>query len=70
MTLEFIGFTLGTIGKIFIAYTAIRVHYRFRKEHKIDEFVFRAMKKEQFYGILGVALIIVGFFLELPERFF
>jgi hypothetical protein len=35
--MEFFGFTMDVIGKIMIAYTAIMVHHRFRKEHKIDE---------------------------------
>ena len=43
--MEFIGFTLDVIGKIMVAYTAVQVHYRFWKEHKIDERVFQIMKR-------------------------
>lgn len=69
MNLEFIGFTLGTIGKLLIAYTAVAVHYRVRKEHKIDQQVFKTMKKEQWYGFAGITLIIAGYLLEIPARF-
>ena len=69
MILEFIGYTLGTIGKLLIAYTAIMVHHRVRKEHKIDDKVFRTMRTEHVLGLLGIFLIIVGYLLEIPERF-
>jgi len=68
MSTEFIGFTLDVIGKIMVAYTAIMVHYRFWKEHKIDEKVFRIMKQERLIGIFGVALIIIGYLLQIPSK--
>lgn len=68
MNLEFIGFTLDVIGKIMVAFTAIMVHYRFRKEHKVDERVFRSMRREHLLGIIGIALIILGFFLQAPFK--
>ena len=52
-----------------VAFTAIAVHHRFLKEHKVDEGVFKAMKRERFIGILGVILMIIGYFLEIPSRF-
>ena len=67
--MELIGFTLDVIGKIMVAFTAIMVHHRFRKEHKIDERVFKSMRREQFIGIIGIALIVFGFFLQLPSKF-
>ena len=68
MSLEFIGFSLSFVGKLLIAYTAIMVHYRVHREHKITESVFKAMRKEYFFGIIGVVLLIVGFILEAPFR--
>jgi len=68
MSAEFIGFTLDVIGKILVAYTAIMVHYRFWKEHKIDEKVFRTMKQERLIAIFGVALIIIGYLLQIPSK--
>lgn len=68
MNLEFLGFALDVIGKVMVAYTAIAVHHRFWKEHKIDEFVFRAMKREQIIGVAGIIFIIVGFILQIPAK--
>ena len=62
-----IGETLDVVGKIMIAFTVLMVHHRFRKEHKIDEKVFKAMRREQVIGLLGIALIIIGYFLRLPS---
>lgn len=66
--MELTGFTLDVVGKIMIAYTAIAVHYRFRKEHQIDEQVFKIMKKEHLLGIAGIILIIAGYLLQLPSK--
>lgn len=68
MNPEFIGFSIDTIGKVMVAYTAIRVHYRFWKEHAIDEKVFTAMKSEQFVGLIGIVFILIGFLLQLPYK--
>lgn len=68
MSVEFVGFTLDVIGKIMVAYTAIAVHRRFWKEHKIDEMVFKMMKREQIIGIAGVILIVIGFLLQIPSK--
>ena len=68
MNLEFIGFILDTGGKVLIAFTAIMVHHRFRKEHKIDEKVFLETKHEQVIGVIGIILIIIGFLLQAPFK--
>lgn len=57
------------IGKVMVAYMAIRIHYRFRKEHRIDEKVFVTMRREQTIGIAGIALIVIGYTLEAYIRF-
>lgn len=66
--MELLGFTLDVIGKVMVAYTAIAVHRHVWKEHKVDEIVFRAMKKEQFIGIAGIILIVVGFLPQIPSK--
>lgn len=68
MNLEFIGFTLDVIGKVMVAYTAIAVHRRFWREHKINDAVFKMMRLEQVIGITGIIFIIAGFFLQLPSK--
>ena len=66
--MEFIGFTLETIGKILVAYTALRVHHRVWKEHSINKGVFRAMRREQIVGIIGIAFIVVGYVIQIPFK--
>jgi hypothetical protein len=51
-----------------VAFTALMVHHRFRQEHKVDEKVFRSMRREQVIAIIGMLLIIVGFALQLPAK--
>jgi len=66
---EITGFTLDIVGKVMIAFTAIMVHQRFWKEHKVDEKVFQTMRRERLVGIWGIVFIIAGFFLQLPAKF-
>ena len=60
-----VGFTIDFMGKILVSFTAISVHNRFWKEHKIDDKVFEEMKKERTVGILGISLMVIGFILEM-----
>ncbi|PIR69426.1 MAG: hypothetical protein COU47_03595 [Candidatus Niyogibacteria bacterium CG10_big_fil_rev_8_21_14_0_10_46_36] len=61
--------TLDVIGKVMVAYTAIRVHFRFWQEHKVDEVVFRAMRKERKIGIIGISFIVLGYMVHVIARF-
>ena len=65
---EAVGFVMDTAGKVMVAYTSLMVHHRVTHEHRIDELVFRAMKREQFYGFIGIAMIIIGSGLEIMAR--
>ncbi len=65
MIMELFILTLDILGTIFIAYAALRVHHRVLAEHKVDEKVFKSMKREQNIGISGVIFIILGFLLEV-----
>ena len=56
---------LDMAGTILIAYMAIRVHVVVQKEHKIDNRVFKAMKREQYLGILGIFFILAAFVLKI-----
>lgn len=66
--MEVLGLTLDVIGKILVAYMALRVHHRFWQEHKIDDKVFADMKREQVIGLFGIILIIVGFVFQLTTK--
>ena len=68
MVIAFIGFTLDVIGKVLVSYTVIMVHYRFWREHKINERVFATMQRERKMAILGVALIVIGYLLQIPSK--
>lgn len=67
--MEFLAFTFDAIGKIMIAYTAVMVHHRFWKEHKIDVHVFQAMRREQKIAILGIFFIALGYLLHIYRLF-
>ncbi len=59
------GHTLETIGTIMIGMTALSVHHRVLNEHAITDSVFKSMKQEQIFGIIGVVLIIVGYIITI-----
>jgi len=63
--ISIIGLTLHTSGTVLIAYTALRVHDRVRKDHKIDAIVFQEMHKEKYIGISGIVLILIGYFIQV-----
>jgi len=63
--MEFIGQTVQVIGEVMIGVTAIMVHRRVWKEHTINPVVYKEMQREQTIGILGVILLIVGYFIQL-----
>lgn len=65
MNLTIISATFTTIGEIVIAYTVISVHHRVMKEHKIDDLVFKTMRKEQIIALIGIILIITGYTLNV-----
>ncbi len=65
--METLSSTLDVIGTVMIAYAALSVHERVRRDKKIDESVFRTMKRERLSGIMGVTLIILGYGIGLLE---
>ncbi len=65
MNLLLWGLTIGTVGKLVLGIAVLRVHVYILREHKIDNVVLRALKREQYVTIFGLALIVIGFFLEI-----
>lgn len=63
--MEFIGDTLQVVGEVMIGMTAIMVHRRVWKEHKITEAVYKEMEREQTVGVIGILLVILGFIVRL-----
>ncbi|MBI2430592.1 MAG: hypothetical protein HYV39_01090 [Candidatus Levybacteria bacterium] len=68
MNAHFIGFTLQVIGEVMIGLTAIMVHRRVWKEHKINPVVYKEMQREQTIGIIGIILLIIGYLLQIIFR--
>lgn len=65
MNLLLWGITLGTIGKLVLGIAVLRVHVYILREHKIDDVVLRALKREQYVTLIGLAFIVIGFALEI-----
>ena len=63
--MNLIGVTFDVIGKILIGITVLLVHKRVMKEHRIDKYVLREMKREQLLGWLGILFIIIGYIFNL-----
>ena len=63
--IEKIALVLEAVGTLMIAWTAIRVHHRVLKEHKIDRSVYQTMRKEQILGAIGMALIVIAFIIQI-----
>lgn len=56
--------TSEVLGEILIAYAALRVNYRFRNEHKVDDRVFREMRREHRVALIGIGLLVFGYLLR------
>ncbi|PIZ66116.1 hypothetical protein COY15_01855 [Candidatus Roizmanbacteria bacterium CG_4_10_14_0_2_um_filter_39_12] len=67
--IELVGFTIKTIGEVMVGFTAIMVHHRVWKEHKIDTRVFAEMKRERQVGITGLILIVLGYILQVAGAY-
>lgn len=65
MSLEILVRTLDVVGKVLVAYTAIAVHHRVWRSHKIDKGVFKMMRTEQWLGVFGIILIVLGYLIEI-----
>jgi hypothetical protein len=65
MSLLFWGITIGVIGKILIAIGILRVHFVMALEQRIDTKVIQSFRFEKILTLVGIALIIVGYILEL-----
>ncbi len=67
--LEILPTSLETLGTVFIAFAALRVHHRVLYEHKIDDKVFREMRREWKVGLFGMFLVILGYLLSVAPLF-
>jgi uncharacterized membrane protein YidH (DUF202 family) len=65
MNILFWGLTIGTIGKVLLAIGVLIAHSGIMKEHKIDTEVLRGFKLEHTLTILGIIMIVLGYFMEV-----
>lgn len=65
MNLLLWGITLGTVGKLILGVAVLRVHVYILREHKIDDVVLRALKREQYVTFVGLLCIVFGFAFEI-----
>lgn len=65
MNLLFIGMTLSVIGKGMLALGVVWVHVTMATERSIDDLVVRSFRTELYITILGFALIVTGYIIEI-----
>lgn len=68
MFVELLGLFVQTLGELFVVFTVLRVHRRVLDEKRIDREVMEEMKFEQFMGVLGGVLILIGFFIQAGDK--
>ncbi|MAG77628.1 MAG: hypothetical protein CL811_12810 [Colwelliaceae bacterium] len=64
-SLVILGMTCEFLGTLLIAITALSVHIRLRREKGVDKAVFKQIRKEKSYAVLGILLIVVGYAIQL-----
>ena len=60
-----LALTLEMLGTIFIAYTALRVHIKLRKDHQIDDPVLNEIKHEEIIAVFGIIFVITGYIIQI-----
>ncbi len=65
---NFIYLTFELVGTTLIGVSVLMVHERMKREHKIDEVVIEEINKERLVTIIGMALIIIGYIVQLLFR--
>jgi len=68
-TVGLLSSTLDLIGKVMISYTALAVHFRMLKEHKMDEQVYKEIRRERIIGVLGIIFMVAAYLIKLPVYF-
>ena len=65
MIIKYLPDFVTAIGELLIGYSVIVVHKKMSKEKIIDEEVIEEIKEEGAHVYIGMALIVVGFVLEI-----
>ena len=65
MNFLFWGLTVSVIGKVFLVVGVLRAHSEIVHEHRIDAKVLRTFRTERWLTITGLALIVIGYAMEI-----
>ncbi len=65
MNILFWGLTIGVIGKALVVVGVLIAHSGILREHKIDSVVIHRFHLEHTITVLGLILIIIGYFMEI-----
>lgn len=65
MNLLFWGITLGVLGKVLVVVAVLHMHHSLVRENRIDRTVLFTYKQERIMTFIGLALILVGYFMEV-----
>jgi uncharacterized membrane protein YidH (DUF202 family) len=65
MNILFWALTIGVIGKVLLAIGVLVAHSGILHEHRIDREVLRRFRWEHSITILGITLIVIGYFMEV-----
>jgi len=65
MTLLFWGLTIGVVGKIMVALGVLLSHTTLAHEHVVDAKVLSSFRKEHTITVIGITLIVLGYFIEV-----
>ncbi len=65
MNILFWGLTVSMFGKVLLAIGVLLAHSKIVHEHKIDMKVLKGFRQEFLITVLGLVLIVLGYFMEL-----
>lgn len=65
MNLLFWALTVGVVGKVLLAAGVLLAHTTLAEEHWVDAKVIKTFRLEHTITIIGITLIIVGYFMEV-----
>lgn len=65
MNLLFWGLTISTIGKVLLASGVLIAHSGLAHERRVDSLVLKDFKIEKVLTIIGLILIVGGYFMEI-----
>ena len=65
MNFLFWGLTISVIGKVFLVVGILKAHGVISHEHRIDQKVLKSFQTEHTLTLIGLALIVIGYTMEI-----